>query len=484
MGRVGRQVTFLLLLFRSSLAFLNEIGNEYVANIVARSHSYGSTISTTGSSWTENNVRRKAAQVKIVDDKCAIDTHPAFVKPSVCRQSKVWRFRNHPISYQVSSTMCNQQDSSTTSETSISSIVLLNGFGVGYFHQDLLIDAVFEREHWLSHNREQLRVFGMDYLGQGHSWPQSCSNGDSSSEYGLRYCGTTWVEQIISFLEEVVLSYDPADGSMKPKAHLVGNSLGGHLAVFVAAARPHLVETITLLNATPVWGLGLPGWTGHLPPPPFARRVGQILFEQIRQPATIWRYLKAAYVNPSAIDANLVAQIRECTESNGGHAAFASILWSPPVTIPSSDGKNMINSFFGALSHLQCDVLLVYGEDDLWCKPAIARQTMKRLTALHSATNRGMVRYVGLSNVGHCPNHEAPQAVASILMQWLKYAAKDIEHISLHSAGSQEDAHVAVRSARFYERWGTTNATEYEADAIPVPLLDRIQANFFEYTQM
>ena len=35
---------------------------------------------------------------------------------------------------------------------------------------------------------------------------------------------------------------------------LVGNSLGGLLAVLLAARRPDLVNGIVLLNATPIWG--------------------------------------------------------------------------------------------------------------------------------------------------------------------------------------------------------------------------------------
>ena len=125
-------------------------------------------------------------------------------------------------------------------------------------------------------------IYGMDNLGQGRSWPIDCQDGMSPQERGVIYSGDTWIDQAIQFLEQVVLKREPItehdndndnddddeddgdndddDETVQKKVHLVGNSVGGHLAVFLAALRPDLVESVCLLNATPVWGLNLPGW--------------------------------------------------------------------------------------------------------------------------------------------------------------------------------------------------------------------------------
>jgi pimeloyl-ACP methyl ester carboxylesterase len=407
------------------------------------------------------------------------------LSPGYTRTSKTWQFREqYPIAYEI---VESKQRSTPTIP-----VLLLNGFGVGSFHQHLLMDALFQT---VDHKHE-LVVYGMDYLGQGYSWPADCQDGFSDSERGLRYCGNTWQEQVISFIEQVI----------HDKVHLVGNSVGGYLAVHVAAARPDLVQSIVLLNATPVWGGALDRfspWTGHLPAPAIPRWIGRVLFDQIRNPDTIKSYLQAAYsqsqsTTSPAIDQVLIEQIRACTQvTNGGHAAFASILWSPAISTTSSKSTT-ITSYKQALEHVNCDVLLIYGQDDPWCKPAIAQATLRvlRENSLHSE-GRQAYRYVELSNVGHCPNHEAPNAVASIFHRWIEFrsqgstqsnvslllndegCAKESITAPLGSTQSnvslllndescaKESITAPLVSKVFQERWGETTAYEYPDGRYP-----------------
>lgn len=322
-------------------------------------------------------------------------------------------------------------------------VVLLNGFGVGAFHQHRLINELGESR--------DTAIYAMDYLGQGQSWPTNCNDGQSPNEEGLQYSGKTWVDQIICLLEHLKTEGD------RP-VHLVGNSVGGYLAVMVGAMRPDLVRSVVLLNATPVWGLNLPGWSGHLPAPQPCKQIGRFLFDQIRNPDTIQKYLEAAYFNEDAFDDTLVQQIRACTEGKGGHAAFASILWSPPVELSNATNDPKA-SFYEALTRLQCNVLLCFGANDPWCIPPFARKMLeileeRQLDATVSA------RYVEMSKVGHCPNHEAPRATGQILQQWLDHqvSGKPLE----------------LESMEIEERWGATKLTAKTADEISVSLLDRI----------
>lgn len=360
-------------------------------------------------------------------------------------------------------------------------ILLLNGFGVGSFHQHRLIRNVFESEN------ESRMVYGVDYLGQGRSWPVDCDDGNSENEAGLIYSADVWLDQVVNFINDVILpQYDNQDRTTR--IHLVGNSVGGYLAGFLAARRPELVASLTLLNPTPVWGLNLPFWSGHLPPPAIPRRVGRFLFDRIRDLNTIEMYLENAYANRKAFDAELVCtiidarvfsrgnvvlimsrsltatfyiqmnQIRGCTEGKGGHAAFASILWSPPATYPSKD-------FQDTLLQLQCDVLLVFGKDDPWCKPAFGK---KMLQALSERNNQYVSRYVELENVGHCPNHEAPQAVAKVVSAWVNASDRRKDSLTLVDESSKVTA----------EEWAEIVMHEKEASEIPLSLLDRIATTF------
>lgn len=70
--------------------------------------------------------------------------------------------------------------------------------------------------------------------------------------------------------------------------YIVGNSLGGFVALYFAACNPQLVKGVTLLNATPFWGflpnpIRSPGlakifpWAGTFPLPSSVRQLTEIM---------------------------------------------------------------------------------------------------------------------------------------------------------------------------------------------------------------
>mmetsp|Transcript_23034 Transcript_23034/g.57239 ORF Transcript_23034/g.57239 Transcript_23034/m.57239 type:complete len:94 (-) Transcript_23034:1514-1795(-) len=78
-------------------------------------------------------------------------------------------------------------------------------------------------------------------------------------------------------------------------------------------------------------------------------------------------------------------------------------------------------------------------------------------------------RYVELSGVGHCPNHEAPKAVAQVLTAWLQQRGDEAGEVtSLVPAGG-----VVVE-----EEWGKTVMTERAESEIEVTWADRLATNF------
>jgi hypothetical protein len=167
-------------------------------------------------------------------------------------------------------------------------------------------------------------------------------------------------------------------------------------------------------------------------------------------------------------------QIRGCTLGDGGHAAFASIMWSPPLTLEGSGGEDDINSsnsrtngdFQDCLSRVSCDVLLVFGKDDPWCKPAFAR---KMLSALDQREPDKVHRYIEISNAGHCPNHEAPTAVSYLLHSWTGTGVRNPDRLTL----VQDNNHNVFR-----EDWGQHSIQECSADDIKLGLLDRLATTF------
>jgi len=333
-------------------------------------------------------------------------------------QPKSWTFRGHPIAYEEATLHPSSTSplTTTTEEEEDEPILLLNGFGVGSFHQHRLMNSLNLDEN----KNTKRRMYGIDYLGQGKSWPIDCQDGFGKNECGLIYSVDTWANQIINFIEEVILTTTTSP----KKVHLVGNSVGGHLSVIIASRRPDLISTLTLLNATPVWGLNLPFWSGHLPPPRIPHTIGSYLFDRIRDENTIQQYLAAAYENKDAFDDVLVKQIRGCTESSGGgHAAFTSILWSTPASVVDEDGTltNKPADFYTLLASVQCNVLLLFGSRDPWCTPSFAKRMYQTLasSSRRNKQQQQQQRYIELQNIGHCPNHEAPVAVSRTLHRWI-----------------------------------------------------------------
>lgn len=358
-------------------------------------------------------------------------------------EQKSWDYKGHHIGYEIASSAGNGMP--ITREP----VLLLNGFGVGSFHQQRLMPELFSDDRV---------VYGVDYLGQGRSWPVDCDDGESENEKGLIYSADTWIDQLIQFMEEVII---PQQDFPPQKIHLVGNSVGGYLSVILAVRRPDLLASISLLNATPVWGLNLPGWDGVLPAPSVPKWIGRKAFDWIRDLGTIDKYLETAYSNKAGYDENLMQQIRGCTEGKGGHAAFASIMWSPPATInPNGESQD----FFQNLKNVQCDVLLIFGEDDPWCTPAFAKKMIQKFC---QRQGDAVCRYIQLSNVGHCPNHEAPRAVAKAVSAWIDDEKRDAENLTLIK-GTEE-----IR-----EEWAIVYAKEMQEEDIELSLIDFLAVTF------
>ena len=327
--------------------------------------------------------------------------------------------KKYPIAYQVASSI--DVDKIASKNVELVPILLLNGFGVGSFHQHSLmrqilllqqsqIDQISKQQQ--RQRKEEYVIFGVDYLGQGQSWPQNCDDGNSKDELNLGYSADMWLDQLKSFIEEVVLVTVAGEKGL----HLVGNSVGGYLAAILTHRHPSLITSLTLMNATPIWGLNLPFWDGKLPAPSFPKFVGRQAFDTIRDLNIIDQYLTAAYIHREAFDGThddsfdgcsnkgeqkrgLGREIRACTEGKGGHAAFASIMWSAPASDLADESKPV--SFYDILRNLSTDTLLLFGSGDMWCTPAVAKRMHTTLDVRDDETDDPPAqRYISLENVG------------------------------------------------------------------------------------
>ena len=169
-------------------------------------------------------------------------------------------------------------------------------------------------------------------------------------------------------------------------------------------------------------------------------------------------------------------QIRSCTLGNGGHAAFASIMWSPPL-VSGEDGIR--GDFQDCLKRVPCDVLLVFGKDDPWCKPAFARNMIAALEerekehALRSSRSP-VHRYIEITNTGHCPNHEAPRAVGHLVNRWVDTLADSSDGDCHREALSLIEPETGLS---FSEEWGEMTVQERQKEDIKLGWVDKIMTS-------
>ena len=104
---------------------------------------------------------------------------------------KRWEYKSrYDIGYEVAkatTTRSNENvdyDKNSTNEP----ILLLNGFGVGSFHQHRLIHELLAEDN---DNDSQRTIYCLDYLGQGRSWPKDCQDGLGENEKELQYSADT-----------------------------------------------------------------------------------------------------------------------------------------------------------------------------------------------------------------------------------------------------------------------------------------------------
>ncbi|KAK4592049.1 hypothetical protein RGQ29_016507 [Quercus rubra] len=294
-------------------------------------------------------------------------------------------------------------------------VLFLPGFGVGSFH--------YEKQ--LKDLGRDFRVWAIDFLGQGMSLPSEnptpgSSEGDTlerkDSAWGfgdetepwaseLVYSIDLWQDQVRYFIEEVI----------GEPVYIVGNSLGGYVALYFAASNPHLVKGVTLLNATPFWGF-LPNpitsprlakifpWSGTFPLPSRVRKLIEFVWQKISDPRSIAEILRQVYADHTTKVDKVFSRILETTQHPAAAASFASIMFAPRGQL----------SFGDALSRCKMNnvpICLMYGKEDPWVKPVWGIQVKRQVPE---------APYYEISPAGHCPHDEVPEVVNYLLRGWIK----------------------------------------------------------------
>ncbi|MCR2810639.1 MULTISPECIES: alpha/beta hydrolase [unclassified Microbacterium] len=197
--------------------------------------------------------------------------------------------------------------------------------------------------------------------------PDLRAHGDSAP------CGDFGLDEWLSDIEAVIDSH--GEGPL----HVVGGSLGGSLAVCLAARRPQQVVSITGLGSS----LNFDG----------ADAVAVIdLFDRYGIPGTFEKVFPEITFGPYADRALIDHGIRL---SNPNDVETVKRVWSATVFSDSTDRA----------ADVACPALVVTGEFDGTCTPALGLEMARRLKTTQ----------ILLPDIGHMPMLEDPRRVVDLL---------------------------------------------------------------------
>ena len=163
-------------------------------------------------------------------------------------------------------------------------LVLIHGFGASTRHW----------RHNVPRLAQRYEVHALDLLGFGRS----------AKPTDLALDTAVWRDQLLAYGKERV----------GRAAVFVGNSLGGYVSLRAAAAQPDASAGVALLNPMGRFRCEQRGSNGLMAMGLSllkTRLFQRLLFENLRQPASIRRQLKKVYVDPTNVDEDLVDSIRQ-----------------------------------------------------------------------------------------------------------------------------------------------------------------------------
>jgi len=233
----------------------------------------------------------------------------------------------------------------------------------------------------------------MDLPGSGFSPPPVTARG---------YSITAQAAAVIELIEE--LSAGPV--------HLVGNSMGGAVSVKVAARRPDLVRTLTLVSAAlpdrrprrdiahfPVLALPVLGTR-------LVRRFGRLPAEN-----RIAGVLQTCYYDPAAVHPDRIAlSVAELRRRDGLDYDAASIVGAAR-TLVAGAFRPYAFSLWRDAARLQMPALALFGTHDKLVSPRLAGRAARTFPD---------VRVIVLPDTGHLGQMEHPATVASLFREMVE----------------------------------------------------------------
>jgi len=257
-------------------------------------------------------------------------------------------------------------------------LLLIHGFGAS-------------TDHWCKNVAglsDDFEVWAIDLLGFGRS-----------AKPDWQYGSDLWCDQLHDFITQVI----------GRSVVLAGNSLGGYVALCLAAQHPQSSAGLVLLNSagpfTDIQGTATK-------PNPLRAGLGKVvqtllrqdwasflLFQYVRQKAIIRQTLEKVYLDQTVVTQQLVEDIYRPSCDPGASKVFASIFRTP-------QGEK-VDVLLGQLSS---PLLLLWGEADPWIN---ARERGTKFRQYYPKLAEYYLR------AGHCPHDEVPDQVNGLIRTWI-----------------------------------------------------------------
>ena len=280
-------------------------------------------------------------------------------------------------------------------------LLLVHGFGASAYHWRYNIPVLARKYH----------VYALDLLGFG--W---------SDKPVQDYDASVWRDQVVDFVHDVVL-----DGRRRDVA-IAGNSLGGYTALFASTDERlgGVLKGTVLLN-------GAGQFRDPEAPPeeevekarpnPFVEAVSAAVqrfviacsFIYTKQPMRIEQILRNVYpVTADMVDRDLVSSIHTPALDPDAPEVFFRV-----ITRKGRGDQPLVDDL---LKELKTPLLLAWGREDPWIKPAAADKIEVLHAEFHGENVGGSngPRWVERVDIdaGHCPHDENPEAVNKAILEF------------------------------------------------------------------
>ena len=252
-------------------------------------------------------------------------------------------------------------------------LIFLHGYGANTFTWKHQLD-VFAKQGY--------HTWAVDLLGFGFS--------DKPAK--IKYSIDLFQRQILDFM----------DAHQIQKAHLIGNSMGGGLALSIAVSAPKRVSSLVVIDplAYPIdlpFPYSLGKTLGKITLPFFSRKL-------------VFRTLKQIVYNPERISSEQIDAYWQPYEMKGGREAAINVL--------QAFDKKILEQLSLSYGAIDTPVLILWGDRDRW----IPVDHLNRLADQIPGAKKQLI-----SACGHIPQEEKPEEVNQLLLKFLRGLPPSLE---------------------------------------------------------